>query len=192
MPRRSPLFRPVRSAEPIAQAEDGVTAVEFALLAPILIVLLLGMLEISWRLFAEYRLTRAASAVAELVARSRDLHEGDLTDAFRATEEISSPFSLRRGGAVVVSSVFDPTGNRPIIVWQRRYPAGTSRQSRIGPPGGAAMLQGLDLAAGDNVVVAELFFTFEPLIGLLWREPQELYYRWIAAPRFGALTEVLP
>lgn len=179
-------------SKPIAEAEDGVTAVEFALFAPILILLLLGTLEISWRLFAEYRLTRAASAVAELVARTRDLHEADFTDAFRATEEITSPFALRRNGAVVVSSVLDPTGDRPMILWQRRYPTDTSRRSRIGTPTGPAHLPGLDLAAGDNVIVAELFFTFEPLIGLLWREPQELYYRWIVAPRFGALTEILP
>lgn len=176
----------------LASAEEGVAALEFALLAPVLIVVLLGVLDTGWRLLAEYRLTRATSALAELVARGRELHEADIADAFRAALEVASPFAPDGDGTLLVSGVLDATGHRPLVLWQRRFPPVSGHASRIGRPGGPADLGPVDLDRGDSVIVAETFATFEPLVGFVFREPQELYHRWIVAPRFGALTEVLP
>lgn len=192
MPRASPPFRSRPRPRWLASAEEGVAAVEFALLAPVLIVVLLGVLDTGWRLLAEYRLTRATSALAELVARTRELHEADIADAFRAALEVAAPFGADGDAALVVSGVLDATGRRPLVLWQRRFPVGTGRASRVGAPGGPADLGTLDLGPGDSVIVAEVFATFEPLVGFVFREPEDLYHRWIVAPRFGALTEVLP
>lgn len=173
-------------------SDSGVAAVELALLAPVLIAFLLGVLDVGWRLVAEYKLTRAASSLAELVARARELREADVEDAFRATLEIASPFDLDANGLAVVSSVRDDTGTTPVVLWQRRNPPQAGGTSRVGLPDGPADLGDLDLEAGESVIVAEISYTFEPLVGFVFSRPTELYYRWIAAPRYGALTEVLP
>lgn len=173
-------------------SESGVAAVELALLAPVLVTFLLGVLDVGWRLVAEYKLTRAASALAELVARARELREADVEDAFRATVEVASPFTLETDGVAILSSVQDETGDAPVVLWQRRYPPQAGGTSRVGVANGPADLGDFDLEAGESMIVAEIVYTFEPLVGFLFPQPTELYYRWIAAPRFGALTEVLP
>lgn len=176
----------------LAAAEEGVAAVELALLAPVLIIFLLGVLDVGWRLVAEYRLTRAASAAADLTARAHELHVADVEDAFRAASEIASPFRLESSGHVVLSSVLEQDGNGAVILWQQRFPADSGGISRIGAVGERADLGDLRLQAGESVIVAEVFFTFEPLVGFLLSGPSELYFRWVAAPRFGTLSEVLP
>ncbi|GBD42883.1 hypothetical protein HRbin40_00343 [bacterium HR40] len=187
-PIRIRLPSPIRSLA----SDRGVAAVEFALVAPVLVLLLLGVLDLGWRLFAEYRLGRAAAAAAELTARARELHEADLEEALRATAAIAAPFGPAADGAVIVSGVRNETGIRPVVLWQRVWPPAATVSSRVGPPGGAAELGALRLEVGESVIVAELFHRFEPLVGLLFRQPEQLYYRWIAAPRYGPLAAVLP
>lgn len=185
--RRRPLS-PVR----LLACEKAVAAVEFALLAPVLALLLLGVFDLAWRLFADYRLSRAAAAAAELTARARELHRADLDEVLRAASEIAAPFGPAAGGAVILSGVLEQGGNRPIVLWQRAWPATAAPASRIGAPGGRADLGTFRLNAGENVVVAEIVQRFEPLVGLVVRRPQDLYYRWVAAPRYGPLTAILP
>ncbi len=172
---------------------------EMALVAAFLIALLLGTMDLGWRILASYKLERAVAAVADLSARARDLSSDDLTDIFEAVAPIADPFELA-GATVILSGVRDDTGNRPIVVWQQRADGeddddghdDDEDDSRIGEPGGTADLEELlDLEAGESVIVAELFFRFEPLVGFVIREPMDLYFVWVARPRSGAVTELL-
>ena len=49
--------------------QDGIAAVEFGLLAPVLMLMLLGMLEIGLALSVDRKLSMAVASVADLVAR---------------------------------------------------------------------------------------------------------------------------
>ncbi len=188
--RVSSPFRLLRLLAAFRRCRRAVVAVEMALVAPVLIALLLGTLDLGWRVLAAYKLERAVAALADLSARSRELSAGDLADIFEAVMPIAEPFELEEG-TVIVSGIRDDTGNRPIIVWQRRSGPEEGDASRIGREGEVADLdEMLDLEAGESVIVAELVFRFEPLVGFLLRQPQELYFRWLARPRSGAVTEL--
>ncbi len=186
-----PFLRPLRRLAALGACRRGVVAVEMALVAPVLIALLLGTLDLGWRILASYKLERAVAALADLSARSRDLSADDIGDIFEAVMPIAAPFELG-GATVILSGVRDDTGNRPIVVWQQRNGPADGDESRIGGEGDVADLgDTLDLEAGESVIVAELFFDFQPLVGFLLRQPQELYFRWIARPRSGTVTELL-
>ncbi len=188
---RLPLpFRLLHLLARFHRCRRAVVAVEMALVAPVLIALLLGTLDLGWRVLAAYKLERAVAALADLSARSRDLSADDLADIFAAVVPIAEPFALEEG-TVIVSGVRDDTGTRPVIVWQQRSGPEEGDASRIGSEGEVADLDGmLDLEAGESVIVAELVFRFEPLVGFLLRQPQELYFRWLARPRSGTVTEL--
>ncbi len=185
------LSRTWSRLQALYRCRRAMAAVEMALMAPVLIALLLGTLDLGWRILASYKLERAVAALADLSARSRSLSPTELDDIFEAVTPIARPFDMGTDGAAILSGVRDDTGNRPVILWQRRAGLGLDADSRIGIEGGIADLDGaLDLDPGESVIVAELFFRFQPLVGFLLRQPQELYFRWIMRPRSGAVTEL--
>ena len=88
--------------------ERGQTAVEFALVAPILIVLLLGVIQIGVAFHDYVTLTDAARAGARKAIVAR-FHSGTLTDAVTAVRSSASDLNQTNLGV----SVTDPAWNTP-------------------------------------------------------------------------------
>ncbi len=73
--------------------ERAVSAVEFALLAPMMIGLYLGGVEISEGISVDRKVTLAAGAVANLAAQTAALSIADMTNVLDATSTIIAPYS---------------------------------------------------------------------------------------------------
>ena len=70
----------------------GVSAVEFALIAPIMILFYFGMAEICQGFMAKKRAEHIASAIADLVAQTDDVTTAELNDIYAASTQIMRPF----------------------------------------------------------------------------------------------------
>src|SRR3954462_7349459 len=77
----------------IAQDKRGVSAVEFALIAPLLVSLYLGCVEISDGVSADRKVTLVASTVANLVAQSTSISSSDMSNILDASSAIIAPYS---------------------------------------------------------------------------------------------------
>ena len=75
------------------QDQSGVSAVEFALLAPIMIALYFGMVEVCQAYMAQKRMSHVTSMVADLTAQAQSVTRNDLTDIFNIGNQIMEPFS---------------------------------------------------------------------------------------------------
>ena len=73
--------------------KSGVGAVEFALIAPILIVLYMGSLEISIAMTINKKLARAASTVADLVTQDDSVDKTFLNSMVNVAESVMTPYS---------------------------------------------------------------------------------------------------
>ena len=71
---------------------EGVSAVEFALIAPVMVLLYLGMVEISMALSVDRKVTNSASALADLVAQDDVITDGEMVDILNAGAAIIAPF----------------------------------------------------------------------------------------------------
>ena len=71
----------------------GVSAVEFALLAPVIIVFYFGLAEFCQGYMAQKRMGHVASAVADLVAQSTSVTTAQVDDIFAIGALIMKPFS---------------------------------------------------------------------------------------------------
>lgn len=76
----------------LARDRRGVSAVEFALIAPALIAFYFGMAEVTQALLAERRAGHAAAAIGDLVAQSSQVSTSDLTDIFSIAQTIMLPY----------------------------------------------------------------------------------------------------
>lgn len=70
----------------------GVSAVEFALIAPVLVTFYLGLAELTQGLMADRRIGHAAAAVGDLVAQSSTINTSKLNDIYIIAEKILEPF----------------------------------------------------------------------------------------------------
>lgn len=72
--------------------QSGVGAVEFALIAPVLIVLYMGSLEISVAMSVNKKLARAASTVADLVTQEDKVNKTLLTSMVNVAQSVMTPY----------------------------------------------------------------------------------------------------
>ena len=85
----------------------GVAAVEFALIAPILLVLFIGTIEVSLMIAVDRKISRTSSAIADLIAQggfSNNNSEAEMRAIFGMTDRIMYPYS-NRIPCVVISQV---------------------------------------------------------------------------------------
>ncbi len=90
--------------------QSGVAAVEFALVAPLMIALLLGMTEVSTAITSQRKVTSATSTVADLVARANSITDNDMTDVYSAAGAILEPFDTSSLQIRLTSVVIDLEG----------------------------------------------------------------------------------
>ena len=117
-----------------------------------------------------------------------------MDQVFIATQYALQPFEFGADGIVILSSIStedDP--NDPRVNWQRAGGGTASVTSYVGNPGGPASLPfGYEMKANRNIIVAEVYYDFEPLFFGGVTTPKQLSHFAIYRPRLGALTEILP
>lgn len=96
----------------------GVSAVEFALIAPVMITIYFGLIEFSQGYMAERRASHVASMVADLVAQSGGTNIADLESTFQIGDMIMRPFSADTLSIRVSSVTVDARGVAT-VEWSR-------------------------------------------------------------------------
>ena len=171
----------------------GSIPVEMALVTPVLLTMLLGVVDVGWYLVMQHKMARVAATVADLTSRGETINEAQIRDIFAAARTVAEPFDLDLEGRAIVSSITNPGGAGARIAWQRLSPDGLDIDSRIGSAGETPDLPaGFAVAADENIVAAEAFLAFQPVVGLILRGQQDIYVRAVQRPRLGTLDQVNP
>ena len=71
----------------------GVAALEFALIAPIMIMLFVGTLEVSAAVSVNRKVSRISSVIGDLVTQSTDLSSTDIANIMDVSTDIMKPYS---------------------------------------------------------------------------------------------------
>jgi Flp pilus assembly protein TadG len=98
------------------RAAEGLAAVEFALIAPIMILLFFGVVESSGALGASRRTLLASNTLADLVAQETQILKADLDDLFIGMEDVIDPRDIDATFRIV-SVTFDPADNKVKVDW---------------------------------------------------------------------------
>lgn len=98
----------------------GVSAVEFALIAPILIVFYCGLAELSQAMMAQRRVGNIASSIGDLVAQNAQLTDTRKTDIFAIGAVIMAPFPTTNLRMCLLSVTSDATG-KDTVAWSEPY-----------------------------------------------------------------------
>ncbi len=137
------------------RARDGLAAVEFAFLAPVMIALFLGSIELCNALNCEQKVTGMASTAADLIAQETEINSGEISNVFAAVNSIVYPYPAA-GLKIVISSIVESTGAKPTttVAWscaQNGSPRAVG--STVAVPTGV-------IASGGSVVLAEVSYPY--------------------------------
>lgn len=142
----------------------GVSAVEFALIAPVLIVMYCGLAEMTQAMMAQRRLSNIASQIGDLVAQSSQTGPNSMTDVFKIGTIIMAPFPSAPLKMCVASVTSDATG-RDTVAWSRASAGGMSNC-----PAQGAVLTDIPvgvLPASKSVIMARASYAYASPIKLV-------------------------
>jgi Flp pilus assembly protein TadG len=97
MPRQNLLSRlnprlKWRGIRGLRYNEQGISAVEFALIAPLLIILYLGAIELSLLMEVDRRVTQTSASLGDLTARLSTVTDSDMAEMFAAAKVLMYPY----------------------------------------------------------------------------------------------------
>lgn len=181
------------------RARRGAAALEFAIVAPVLALLMLATADVVQLIRVYFRIERVAAEVANVTSQYERLRETDMGQILAAAQLIADDIQVTAlSGRTIVSLVEGTTsGNR--VRWQRATTGDPANQfaSRIGtPPNAASLPTGMTMPVGQTLIVVEVFNRRSPWLlaaDLLGGGPPDtLYAYFMTRPRAAQLGEILP
>lgn len=144
----------------LAGDRRAVSAVEFALIAPLLILAYVSSIHLTLALSADRKLTAAAATVADLVAQNETVTSAAINDIFEAGRVLLQPFPAGNLQMRITSVRADSNGVAQ-LVWSEG--AGMGARS----PGDLPSLPAGVLLPDSGVVVVEMSYPYDtPFTGV--------------------------
>lgn len=157
-----------------AKSTKAIAAVEFALMAPIMITLWCGIVETSYLLMAKRKLVATTYSCADLVAQERTITSDNINDIITASSLIMTPFDSSNLNIAIVYIEFDASTGNPEVDWSEPSGSGSGLESEVVGMG----------SPGDKVVVVDTSFNYQPLFADMIFGNMTLSERAFAKPRF--------
>lgn len=178
------------SLRSLGKDRGGGALIEFAAAIPVLALLLLGGVEFARFSIANQKMDRVSSLVGDYVSQSNVVTPATIADFFIAAQELAAPFDLAGSGTVIVSTVSQENDGGPEVLWQQVGGGALGATSTVGAAGGAANLPpSFPMADNESVVVAEVFFNYDPLFMPAMVPNPQVFYRSFYRPRRTAVLE---
>lgn len=137
----------MRTLHRLLKNTSGISAVEFAFIAPVIVLIYFACIELSMLMIADRKVTSATSTLGDLVARDMTITNGDLTDIYAATDMIFQP-NVGTQARMRISSLYDDGGIAKVRWSDARgtgisaYPADQiiTIPAGVMPPGGTLIM----------------------------------------------------
>ena len=158
----------------------GVSAVEFAIIAPVMIGLYLGCVEISDGVAADRKVSLVVDALANLSSQSTAITTADMTNILNASSSIMAPYSAANLKAAVSCLKIDSNG-AVTVAWSAATANGTARAA------GSSVTIPADLAIpSSSLLFSEASYAYTPAVGYTISGTLTLSDKMYMAPRISA------
>jgi len=159
----------------------GVSAVEFALLLPVMVALYLGGVEISNGVALQRKVTLTAGTVANLTAQATTLAASDVTNILNASAAILAPYSTT-GATITVSCIGIDANGSAKVDWSVSQ-GGTARAT-----GSSVTLPAALAVPSTQLIFSEVSYPYKPTVGYTISGTLTLSDRMYMSPRISAPT----
>jgi Flp pilus assembly protein TadG len=146
-------------------SQEGVAAVEFAMIVPILALMFIGAVELSQAITVDRRVTQVASSTADLVARAEtQISQSDISDILKVGGYILKPYDAAPVQIIIRNVTSSPTDAAVAKQsWSCTY-KGTGQTQTCACSSTNYTLPGNLVSTNDSVVISEVTYAYKPLI----------------------------
>ena len=142
----------------LARDRRGSSAVEFAIIAPLMLGLYIGCVEISDGVAADRKVTLTAGALANLTSQVQTIDATGMSNIMNAATAIISPYSAGNLTTTVTCIKID-AAKAATVAWSSTV-GGTARSGSITIPSEIAV-------ASSSLVLAEVTYLYKPVTGYI-------------------------
>lgn len=137
----------------------GLSAVEFAVIVPMMLVLFFGLVEISNGVAADRKVTLTARALSDLISQAVTVTDTDINESFAASKGVMAPFDTSTIKSVVSEVKIDSSGNAK-IAWSKANANASAR------PTNSSVTIPASLAVPNTYLIwSEVSYTYMPAVG---------------------------
>ena len=165
-----PLSRLRHRLRAFCEASQAVAAVEFAIVLPVMVMMYLGMTELTFGINTDRKITLLARTLADLTGRATTVSSSDMDTIFAASTSVMAPYNSALAQMVVSSIVVTDTGTKdaggnPIV-------QGTVCWSSAKGSGAVALTKGTKVTVPDgfrtansSYIQADVAMPYTPVFG---------------------------
>ena len=167
----------LRSLRRFVRDRRGLAALEFALIAPLMVTVLFGSVELTGLLNTNRRAENTSASVADIIARDTEVTNTEMSDLWSASSilmypDASTPLKMR------VSSVQVQTPTQATVLWSDGYNGYAARGV-----GSSVTLPSAMMITGTSVIIAETTYRYTPPIGVFLKIAMDLNHTEYRRPR---------
>lgn len=151
----SALFHRIAS---FAQDRRGISAVEFAMLLPLMITLYLGVVEVTQGVAIDRKVTLTTRTIADLASQVSSINNAEMTNLLNASAAVIAPYDQSKLKVVISAVTIDANGTAKIAWSDTLY--GTKRTV-----GSTVTLPAVLNVANTTLLWSEVSYTYTPQIG---------------------------
>ena len=141
--------------------QRGVAAVEFAFIAPLMILFYMGLAQLSSAIIASRHTNHSTSSLGDLAAQCSNINDSDLSNIFSAASDIMAPLPVsttilnQRASSVMVTD----TSGTTQVQWSS-VPTGQTTMTAYPTNTKVTLPANLVSAQNDSVIMAETIYKF--------------------------------
>lgn len=161
----------------LSRDRKGLAALEFALIAPMMVIVLFGSIELTELLACNRRAENTSAAVADVISRDTSVTDAEMTDLWTAATALmypnsTTPLQMR------VSSIRIISNSEARVLWSDGHNGFSPRgvNSTVTLPAGM-------MVAGTSVIMAETSYHYTPPIGVFLKVAIDLGHTEYRRPR---------
>jgi Flp pilus assembly protein TadG len=155
----------------------GASAVEFAVILPMVLVLFFGTVELSNGVAVDRKVTLTARTLSDLISRATTVSDNDISNAFAASSAIMTPYSAAPMKAIISEITIDSSG-KATIAWSK---ASNTTPRNPGDP--VPSLPTALAVPGAYLIWGETSYTYTPVVGYVMKTALTLGDQFFTRPR---------
>ncbi|MGZ3298463.1 MAG: TadE/TadG family type IV pilus assembly protein [Asticcacaulis sp.] len=138
----------------------GVSAIEFALVAPVLITAYLGMAELTLGMMASRHTAHLAATIGDLASQSDNLTDANINDLWSIGASMLEPFSTGPLLKIRLTCVTMDANNHAIVQWSDQ-----SNWSVLTKGATVAQITNAQISPGESLLMTEVEYDYTSPLG---------------------------
>ena len=156
--------------------EDGISAVEFAIIAPLMVLIFFGCIELSLLMRADRRVTSTASSLGDLTSRLASATDEDMRQLYNAATVMMQPYPASETRMRITSIVDNGNGQKRVAWSDGHNMTARTVNSLVQVPDGIVPQPG-------SVILTEVEYDYSSSVGLVISETMTVSDTFYLRPR---------